>query len=218
LLANPDLTVTKVGAWFLYAETQPNLTDPQGYVIKRLLANDPPPPAFVEFARLDDTTWSLFEATASALRAGQPMISPLPPALVEVFVSWADIYVGLEPVETRYLLFLSDHEPANGDELPSAPPLSPDVYGDSERDQAQTLWGVALAQLQRQMTKQTFDTWLKQTEVRDYHESEFVIDAKSVFAKDWLENRLLKTIEAVLTSVVGKPTRVRFILSEKMGS
>jgi chromosomal replication initiation ATPase DnaA len=72
-------------------------------------------------------------------------------------------------------------------------------------------------QLQPQMTKQTFDTWLKQTEVLDYQESEFVIDAKNAFAKDWLENRLLKTIEAALSSVVGEPTRVRFALSEQPG-
>jgi chromosomal replication initiation ATPase DnaA len=45
-----------------------------------------------------------------------------------------------------------------------------------------------------------------------------VIDAKSAFAKDWLENRLIKTIEAVLSGVVGEPTRVRFALSEQIGS
>lgn len=217
LLANPDLTVAKVGAWFLYAETQPNLIDPQGYVIKRLLANDPPPPAFVEFARLDDATWTLFEATASTLRTGHPLVSPLPPALVEVFVSWADIYAGLEPAKTKYLLSLSC-ESATENEPSSTANLLLGLSGDSNRDQAQSLWGAALTQLQPQMTKQTFDTWLKQTEVLDYHESEFVIDAKSAFAKDWLENRLIKTIEAVLTSIVGKPTRVRFALSEKMGS
>jgi hypothetical protein len=45
-----------------------------------------------------------------------------------------------------------------------------------------------------------------------------VIDAKSAFAKDWLENRLIKTIEAVLSGVVGEPTRVRFTLSEQISS
>jgi hypothetical protein len=34
------------------------LTDPQGYVIKRLLANDSPPQEFVAF-KLGDETWSL---------------------------------------------------------------------------------------------------------------------------------------------------------------
>lgn len=217
LLANPELTVAKVGAWFLYAETQPNLTDPQGYVIKRLLANDPPPQDFVAFAKLDDETWTLFETMTAALQGGQGLTSPIPPELLETFVRWADIYAGLEPIETKYLLSLSSPELTKREELSPVTTL-PVISGDPQREQARNQWGAALAQLQRQMTKQTFDTWLKPTEVLDYHESEFVIDAKSAFAKDWLENRLIKTIEAVLSSVVGKPTRVRFALSEQIGS
>jgi hypothetical protein len=217
LLSNPELTVAKVGAWFLYAETQPNLSDPQGYVIKRLLANDPPPQDFVAFAKLDDETWLLFETAAAVLRGGQSLTSPIPPGLVETFVRWADIYAGLGPTETKYLLSLSAPELTKREELSSVTTL-PVISGDSKRERARGLWGAALAQLQRQMTKQTFDTWLKQTEVLDYHESEFVIDAKSAFAKDWLENRLIKTIEAVLSGVVGEPTRVRFTLSEQISS
>jgi hypothetical protein len=216
LLANPDLTVVKVGAWFLYAETQPNLTDPQGYVINRLLANDPPPDEFAAFARLSDETWSLFETTAARLRADQPLTTPLAPEMRETFVRWADIYAGLNPAETDYLLTLATLGPTIANE-PSPDSQLPAEAGDPRRDVARSLWRATLAQLQRQMTKQTFDTWLKQTEVLDYREREFVIDAKSAFAKDWLENRLIKTIEAALTSVVGEPTRVRFALSERAG-
>lgn len=216
LLANPDMTVVRVGAWFLYAETQTNLTDPQAYVIKRLLANDPPPAEFVAFARLDDATWSLFETTAAALREGQPLSTAIPSELIETFVSWADIYANLEPIETRYLLAqpLSAQLQAEQGQLDSQPIAA---SGDPARDLARNLWSDALAHLQRQMTKQTFDTWLKPTEVLDYRDREFVIDAKSAFAKDWLENRLIKTIEAALTSVAGEPIRVRFALPEQAG-
>jgi hypothetical protein len=216
LLANPDLTVTQVGAWFLYAETQANLIDPQGYVIKRLLANDAPPKEFIAFARLDDTTWSLFEEAAAALRTGQLLSPTLAPELIETFVSWAEIYAGLAPIETQYLLSLAASERSLADQT-ATDSTQPAENTNPRQDLARRLWGVTLAQLQRQMTKQTFDTWLKQTEVLDYRESEFVIDAKSAFAKDWLENRLIKTIEAALTNVVGEPTRVRFALSEPIG-
>ncbi|MCK6628014.1 MAG: hypothetical protein L6R45_22900 [Anaerolineae bacterium] len=214
LLANPDMTVARVGAWFLYAETQTNLTDPQAYVIKRLLANDPPPAEFVAFARLDDTTWSLFETTAAALREGQPLLTAIPSALIETFVNWANIYANLEPAETRYLL-----EQSQPGQVVTAQndPQTITEFGDPARDLARNLWSDALVHLQRQMTKQTFDTWLKPTEVLDYRDREFVIDAKSAFAKDWLENRLIKTIEAALTSVAGEPIRVRFALPEQAG-
>lgn len=215
LLANPEMTVARVGAWFLYAETQANLTDPQAYVIKRLLANDPPPAEFVAFARMDDATWTLFEAATAALREGLPPPTPIAPDLVETFVNWADIYANLEPTETRYLLAqpyltqLTTQAEAESRSLAET--------GDPTRDLARNLWRDTLAHLQRQMTKQTFDTWLKPTEVLDYRDREFVIDAKSAFAKDWLENRLIKTIEAALSSVAGEPTRVRFALPGQAG-
>jgi hypothetical protein len=216
LLATPDLTTVKVGAWFLYAETQPNLKDPQSYVIKRLLANDPPPGEFLTFARLDDATWSLFEEAAQILRTGQPLATIIDPELWDTFVSWANIYAGLDPAETKYLISLAKPEIVSGkgptagvDQLPQR--------NDPGYNLARNLWQATLAQLQLQMTRQTFDTWLRPTEVLDYHQSVFVIDAKSAFAKDWLENKLVKTIELTLTHVVGEPTRVRFALPEQLG-
>jgi hypothetical protein len=213
LLANPDLTVGKIGAWFLYAETQPNLTDPHSYVIKRLLLNDPPPKEFLAFASLDDPAWSLFEATAQTLRMGQTPAKPIPPTLLDTFVSWAEIYAALDPAETKYLLSLKS-EAIVAKNLSLVATQSPQS-GDPEHDLAHDLWRTVLTQLQLQMTRQTFDTWLKPTEVLDYQEGVFLIDAKSAFAKDWLENKLIKTIETTLSHVVGEPTRVRFALPER---
>lgn len=211
LLADPQLTVAKVGAWFLYAETQANLRDPQGYVIKRLLAHDSPPEKFLAFAKMDDSTWSLFERVAQQLRQGQLPQHALPPDLIDTFVSWVEVYEGLEPAQTRYLLSsMADsarlsHPTPN---IQSSEPANP------EQDAAYNVWQATLAQLQLQVPRQTFETWLRQTEVIDYRENVLVVDAKTAFAKDWLENRLLKVIEATLSSVIGVPTQVRFALAE----
>jgi hypothetical protein len=206
LLANPDLNVAKVGAWFLYAETQANLRDPHGYVIKRLLANDPPPEKFLVFASLDDATWALFEETAQRLRSGQTPLPVLEANLSDIFVNWANVYAGLEPAETRYLLTLARSDsPLLARPAPLASP---------SRAAAQSFWQATLSQLQLQIPRQTFETWLKQTEAVDYQENVLVIDAKTAFAKDWLENRLVKIIETTLSTVIGTPTQVRFALAE----
>ena len=214
LLANPDLTVAKVGAWFLYAETQPGLKEPQSYVIKRLLDNDPPPPEFLAFATLDDSTWSLFEETARALRLGEPLPGEIPSRQRDMFIRWADVYGGLGPAETEHLL--SAHQRAAEERHEHLvetvrPVVLPD---DLHHEAAHRLWQAALDQLQQQMARQTFDTWLKPTEVLDYRDDIFIIDAKSAFAKDWLENRLVRSIERMLSLVVGKPTSVRFVLTQ----
>jgi len=212
LLANSNLTVAKIGAWFLYAETQPNLFDPRAYVIKRLLANDPPPQEFLIFAKLDDATWSLFENVVQDLVQGQPLTQKIKNEDIETFIKWAEVYGDLEPEETRRLLALSDQaDKASGfsaitTESRSEKPVDP------ETEQARQIWRTTLEQLQLQMTRQTYNTWLKQTEVLDYRNGVLVIDAKSSYAKEWLENRLKKVIERTLSSVVGKPTTVHFSL------
>jgi hypothetical protein len=215
LLANPNLTIAHVGAWFLYAETQPGLRDPQGYVIKRLLANDPPPAEFLVFARLDDAIWTLFEESLEHLQTGQPLAAEVAPELVDTFVNWAEIYGDLPAAETRRLL-ARPRAAKTGPATPadSRPGASPEPEP-AERAAARSLWLAALEQLRLQMTQQSFNNWLRQTELLDYRENVFVINAKNLHAKAWLETRLVQTIEKTLTTVVGAPTRVRFVVEER---
>lgn len=213
LLADPNLTIARIGAWILYAETQPGLREPHSYVIKRLLAGDPPPAEFVAFARLDDAVWLLFEETAFRLRAGQPLSRQMSSNLVETFIDWAKIYAGLEPAETRYLLEHYVAAPDGGSQRGG--PLGGEETQGRERETAQALWNAALDQLRLQMAKQTFNNWLQPTELYDYQENLFVIDAKTPYAKAWLENRLLKTVERALSGVVGAPTQVQFVVVER---
>lgn len=208
LLADPYITAPKIGAWFLYAETQTNLRDPQGYVIKRLLAHDPPPEKFMVFAKMDDATWSRFEESAQRLRQGQLPQPSLTPDLIDTFVSWAEVYAGLDSAQTRHLLSSPVSAFSQERPLPAADP---------KREAGRGFWQDTLAQLQLQVPRQTFETWLKQTEVLDYRENVLVVDAKTAFAKDWLENRLMKVIEATLSGVIGSPTRVRFALPNNSG-
>ena len=57
------------------------------------------------------------------------------------------------------------------------------------------VWQAALGELQLQMTKATFDTWVKQTHVVAYEDGTFIIGVQNGYAKDWLENRLHATIK-----------------------
>lgn len=215
LLTNPDLTVAHVGAWFLYAETQPSLFDPRSYVIKRLLANDPPPPQFVAFAGLDDATWRRFEEAGEALRLRQPPAVEIAPELHDIFVSWADVYVGLEPAETQALLDRSAQlrlKPAPAATSPEMDQPSPQP-AHLAQTQAERLWQAALDQLRQQMPKQTFDSWLRQTEAVDYRDNVLIIDVKNAYAQDWLEHRLASAVEKAVANVAGKPATVRFILA-----
>jgi chromosomal replication initiator protein len=80
---------------------------------------------------------------------------------------------------------------------------------------AEQAWQAALGDLQLQLTKATFDTWLKNTHVVSYEDNTFLIGVHSGYAKDWLENRLLTTIKRTLTGVVNHTVGVKFIVRPK---
>lgn len=74
------------------------------------------------------------------------------------------------------------------------------------------VWQAALGQLQNQMTRATFDTWVKDTRIVSQDQESLVIGTKSAFAKDWLENRLFTTINRTLAGIVGRPVSIQFVV------
>lgn len=76
----------------------------------------------------------------------------------------------------------------------------------------ETAWKASLGELEMQMTRATFNTWLLGTKALSCHEDEYVIGVRNDFAKDWLENRLYDVIIRTLSGVVGHPIKVRFVV------
>jgi chromosomal replication initiator protein len=77
---------------------------------------------------------------------------------------------------------------------------------------AELAWKATLGELELQMTKATFNTWLKEARLLASEEDEFVIGVPNDYAKDWLENRLSETIVRTLSTVAAKAVSVRFIV------
>lgn len=80
------------------------------------------------------------------------------------------------------------------------------------------VWQTTLSQLQLQMTRATFDTWVKDTHIVDHENDCLVIGTKNVFAKDWLENRLSNTISRTLANVLGHSVVIEFVVDSANGS
>ena len=68
-------------------------------------------------------------------------------------------------------------------------------------------------QLQAEMAKATFDTWVKDTVFLGFDNSEFLIGAPNAYACDWLESRLTATITNQLKGLLSEElVEVRFVL------
>ena len=77
---------------------------------------------------------------------------------------------------------------------------------------AELAWKATLGELELQMTRATFNTWLRDSRLLTSDDDEYVVGVRNDYAKDWLENRLSETIARTLTTLVGKPVSVRFVV------
>ena len=78
--------------------------------------------------------------------------------------------------------------------------------------QAEQIWQAALGQLQLELNKNVFDTWIRGTTLLGYEDGTFVIGVTHAYAKDWLENRLLGNITRTVTNLAGRSVEVKFVV------
>lgn len=74
------------------------------------------------------------------------------------------------------------------------------------------VWQAALGELQLQLAKSTYDTWLRDAALISHEDGAYVVGVENAYAKDWLENRLLSTIKRTLTGITGHAVEVRFVV------
>jgi hypothetical protein len=78
------------------------------------------------------------------------------------------------------------------------------------------LWRESLQKLELQMTRATFETWLKDTRVIPAaNNGDLVIGVQSEYAKKWLEDKLMETVSRTVTGIVGRPVRIEFVVREE---
>ncbi len=77
---------------------------------------------------------------------------------------------------------------------------------------AQQAWQATLGQLQMEMPKASFDTWVRNAELIQHNQGIFTIGVKNAYARDWLESRLLSKIQRLLTGYMENPQNVKFVV------
>lgn len=78
------------------------------------------------------------------------------------------------------------------------------------------VWQDALMQLRLQMTRATFDTWLKDTHIVSHSSNKLVVATKNSYAKDWLENRLFTTINRTVSNLLGRTVEIQFTVDDEL--
>jgi hypothetical protein len=185
-----------VRGWMLYALGQPGLDGKaQGYVVNRLLAGETPPGRFRRWARLEPEEWRMLWR---ASRYGGKCAVDADPA------AWREDFAGVFP------------RGPFGDGQRLASETEPVVTEPDGGSPLAAEWEAVLDDLRLQMTQATFDTWLKGSRLVRREGDTFVVEVKSVHAKEWLEHRLLSVVTRTLVRLSGYPVGVEFVVAENI--
>mgnify|MGYP001138023813 FL=1 len=59
---------------------------------------------------------------------------------------------------------------------------------------AQQAWQAAVSQLQMEMPKASFDTWVKHADLVNYQAEMFTVGVHNAYARDWLDGSTYSTV------------------------
>ena len=80
--------------------------------------------------------------------------------------------------------------------------------------EAEQAWQSALGQLQMEMPKASFDTWVRDACLASYEDGVFTVAVPNAYARDWLENRLTTTAARTLMGIMNRTVEVQFVVAQ----
>jgi chromosomal replication initiator protein len=79
---------------------------------------------------------------------------------------------------------------------------------------AEQAWQSVLAQLQMEMPRASFDTWVRDTSPLAYENGIITIGVSNAYARDWLESRLSSTVSRLLIGILNSNVSVEFVVTQ----
>ncbi|MFH5500777.1 DnaA N-terminal domain-containing protein, partial [Listeria monocytogenes] len=77
------------------------------------------------------------------------------------------------------------------------------------------IWQETLQIVKKNMSKPSYDTWMKSTTAHSLEGNTFIISAPNNFVRDWLEKSYTQFIANILQEITGRLFDVRFIDGEQ---
>ncbi|MBK9781890.1 MAG: chromosomal replication initiator protein DnaA [Anaerolineales bacterium] len=79
---------------------------------------------------------------------------------------------------------------------------------------AEQAWQTVLAQLQMDMPRASYDTWVRDTRPVGYENGMLTVSVRNAYARDWLDSRLAVTVNKLLIDTLNSKVSVKFIVSQ----
>ena len=90
------------------------------------------------------------------------------------------------------------------------PALAEPIQTNAGQQVPLAVWQAALSRLQLELNKSVFDTWVRPAVLLGYESDPetFRLGVPHIYAKEWLERRLMHQIKSALGDIVGRQTEV----------
>ena len=79
---------------------------------------------------------------------------------------------------------------------------------------AEQAWNSVLAQLQMEMPRASYDTWVRDTRPISYDNGLITVGVRNAYACDWLESRLANTVSRMLIGILNSNVAVSFVVTQ----
>ncbi|MGI5902375.1 MAG: chromosomal replication initiator protein DnaA [Desulfitobacteriia bacterium] len=76
----------------------------------------------------------------------------------------------------------------------------------------ETFWDNILEKLKKELSKESFETWLSSTHLVDFSNNSLTINVPNEFAKDWLESRYANLIKSTVQNYLNVPVSLSFVV------
>ena len=79
----------------------------------------------------------------------------------------------------------------------------------------QQAWQTVLGQLQMEMPRAAYDTWVRDTRPISYEDGLLTIGVRNAYTRDWLESRLASTVSRLLIGIMNRTVDVEFVVVQR---
>ena len=76
-------------------------------------------------------------------------------------------------------------------------------------------WQSVLGQLQMEMPRASFDTWVRDTRALSLEDGTITIGVRNAYARDWLDSRLASTVSRLLVGIMNDSVAVSFVVADQ---
>jgi hypothetical protein len=209
LLMSPLVEKFAFVGWMLFALTIPKIEYPILFALKRV-GEGMPPDAYMKLAQisLDDISDILSGRSEEKPRGLEKEVVDLRKGKAYGRLKELGAISMVSPAKTgkRFDRIQAEAEMSEGS----------DQSKRAQDKDGLKVWHATRGQLQIELSKAIYDTWVRDVELSEFDGDELVLGAANNYARDWLTDRLKSTVERIVTGILGKEIAVRFIVYDEM--